>query len=125
MASCTARARREEDGAEHEIGEALALPDSLKDGQGGVVLDYRFRRRGKGEKKFPTPEQGETTVTSEMDRVVLLGQQPTRVAVVQAGNLKPGMTGRGPCLIEAPYWSALVLPEWTWEETAPGLRISR
>lgn len=108
--------------------ESLTLPDLLRGGAGGgtgMVVDYRLARQADGDKQFPALERSEATAAGQADRTVLIGKRASRIPVVLAGKTEPGLTGRGPCIIEAPYWSTVLLPGWQWKATEHGLRISR
>lgn len=119
------RVRKEKDGSEVAIGGSFPMPEGLNNGHEGMVLDYCYTARSGGEAQFPTPERSEATVSGASERTVLLSNTMTKVSVIQAEQLTPGMSGQGSCILEASYWSAVVLPGWRWEETGHGLRISR
>lgn len=120
------RLRCETDGTEYELQEAAGLPERLAQRNGRVVFDYQFTVTDSGLTQFPVPETGQQVVRNgRVERPVLLASNPSAVRIVDAGAFKPGMAGEGPCVVESPYWSAVLPAGWKWYDTELGVRLSR
>ncbi len=120
------RLRSERDGGEFEINENGGLPDALAKSNGRVVLDYHSTLASTGLSQFPaSAAAAQAGSGAHVERPVLLGNKPTRVPIVDAGGFTPGMSGQGPCVLESPYWSAVLPVGWKWHNTEFGVRLSR
>lgn len=108
-----------------DLGGSSELPPGVSDGRGGrVVLDHRLTVQDSALRDFPVPERGPKPEVAPT-RKVLLGGKTVAVPVVQTAGLAPGAKGKGPCMIESAYWSALLPKGWSWEETLLGIQLSR
>jgi N-methylhydantoinase A/oxoprolinase/acetone carboxylase beta subunit len=115
--------RNEKDGSVVKVEGSLKIPETVKNGCDGLVLDYRCTATSEKEEQFPTPERSRDKGTELAAREMLLNKARMRIPVVAAESFSVEQSGSGPCLIESSYWSAVVLPGWQWEETGRGVRI--
>ncbi len=119
----TMRARDEDGGAEHAVSDSRDPPESLRAGKGRFALDYRLGVTGSGRKEFPRWAAEGARAEHAGERIVLVGRETRSVRVLDAGAL--GGTVSGPCLLETPFWSAVVPTGWNVAETGYGLRLNR
>ena len=118
------RVRDEKGGAEHPANGASA-PASLSGANGRVAVDFRLGVPGSGRSEFPTASAnggGEKGDRVGGERQALLGRESKNVPVRDGAALNKTA---GPCVVETPYWSAIVPAGWTAESVGFGLRISR
>jgi N-methylhydantoinase A len=119
----TMRARDEGGGAEHAASDFREPPESLRAVKGRFALDYRLGLPGSGREEFPRGAGNEARPEHAVERRALVGQEVESVRVVHAGAL--GGSVNGPCLLETPFWSAVVPAGWNVAEMGYGLRLNR
>jgi len=119
----TMRARDEDGGAEHAASDSREPPESLRAVRGRFALDYRLGVTGSGRNEFPRGAGEGGRAEHAGERIVLVGRETRSVRVLDAGAL--GGTVSGPCLLETPFWSAVVPAGWNVAETGYGLRLNR
>jgi len=121
----TIRARDESDGTDYECGDAAVMPPLLSSGRGHAVLDYQATLPASGLTQFPAVADAGAGNGGDSERLVLFGKKPVRAQIVDAGGLAVDARGHGPCVLESPYWSAVLPAGWKWQETEFGMRLWR
>jgi hypothetical protein len=101
------------------------VPAALKSAGGRVVLDHRASLPGSGRPRLPAPSRREQASSGPRERTLLLDGHPVAAPVVDADALRDGDRGSGPCLLESPYWSAVIPRGWTWMNGELGLRLTK
>jgi N-methylhydantoinase A len=126
-AACNDRVRayNENDGAEYVLKAAQAVPRAFREGAHRAVIEYEQAVRDSGREEFPVPQITSGAGTGGGQRPVLLGARSVLVPVIDAAAFRPGTAGHGPCVLESPYWSALLPAGWHWSDTELGVRLSR
>jgi N-methylhydantoinase A/oxoprolinase/acetone carboxylase beta subunit len=119
----TMRAREEDGGAEHAVSDSREPPESLRAVKGRFALDFRLGVTGSGRNEFPRWAGNGARAEKAVERSALVGREAKSVRVLDAGAL--GGTVSGPCLLETPFWSAVVPAGWNVAETEYGLRLNR
>jgi len=119
----TMRARDEDGSAEHAASDSREPPESLRAVKGNFALDYRLGVQGSGRSKFPRRAGNGARAEHPGERSALVGRETKSLRVLEPGAL--GGTASGPCLLETPFWSAIVPAGWNVDETGYGLRLNR
>jgi N-methylhydantoinase A len=117
------RARDEAGGVHHALSDSREPPEWLRALKGRFALDYRLGVEGSGRAEFPRWAGNGARAETVSERRALVGGETRRVKVLDAGAL--GGTVGGPCVLETPFWSAVVPAGWTVSETEYGLRLNR
>ena len=117
----TVRVREENGTKEHAVADPRQVPSGLLAGNGRVTVDYRLAFDGSGRSEFPRVARNGSSGASG-ERVALLGGRPQSLRVLDGGA--PGAAS-GPCLLETPFWSAVVPAGWAIADTEFGLRLTR
>ncbi|MBI2962167.1 MAG: hydantoinase/oxoprolinase family protein [Deltaproteobacteria bacterium] len=125
-AACRGAVRlREENGSrEVPVADPLQPPDELRQRGGRFALDYRFALGASGASGFPRVAR-DGAAGPPTERRALVGGELATLRVLDAGGLAAGTASSGPCLLETPFWSALVPEGWSIAETGFGLRLTR
>ena len=117
------RVRDEDGSAEHPASDSREPPESIRAVKGHFALDYRIGVPGSGRSEFPRWAGNEARAEQAGERSALVGRETKSLRVLDAGAL--GGRVSGPCLLETPFWSAIVPADWNVEETGYGLRLNR
>jgi N-methylhydantoinase A/oxoprolinase/acetone carboxylase beta subunit len=117
------RARDENGREEHALCDSREPPESLRAIKGRFALDYRLGVLGSGHAEFPRWAGGGARGETGAERRALFGGDTRKVKVLHASAL--GGTVEGPCLLETPFWSAVVPAGWKVTEMEYGLRLNR
>jgi N-methylhydantoinase A/oxoprolinase/acetone carboxylase beta subunit len=72
---------------------------------------------------FPAGHKVPRQSALQAKRRVLLKGEPYSVQVMDVAGIAPGASGEGPCVIEAGYWSSVIVPKWKWSMAEWGFRI--
>lgn len=125
-AACRGSVRvREENGArEYPVADPSQPPEGLREGGGRFALDYRFALGGSGASDFPRVARNGGAAESA-ERAVMLGRELAMLRVLDADAFVAGTKASGPCLLETPFWSAVVPAGWSIADTEFGLRLTR
>src|SRR5262249_41528394 len=118
------RVRDENGGAEHALGDVIEPPEPLRGAKGRFALDYRLAVEGSGRSEFPRASRNGGPAGAGRERPALFGRQMKSVRVIDAAALGADPV-RGPCLLETPFWSAVVPAGWHVAEAEFGLRLTR
>ncbi len=117
------RLRQEEGGQEFAVADVASVPKDAAAAKGRVAIDYRFTFTGSGQTEFPkSAANGAESGAAGGKRKALIGGKSESVAVVDGGQ---GTKAAGPCLVETPFWSAVVPSGWNVASTEFGLRLTR
>jgi N-methylhydantoinase A len=119
----TMRVRDEDGSADHAAPDSREPPESLRAVKGHFALDYRIGVPGSGRSEFPRWAGNGARAEHAGERSALVGRETKSLRVLDAGAL--GGRVSGPCLLETPFWSAIVPAGWNVEETGYGLRLNR
>lgn len=124
-ADCAAQLRLWQGGEMSAAQDAGAGALKLKRGgaKGPVVVDLRLSKRGSGLQAFPAGHKAPRQSALQAKRRVLLKGEPYSVQVMDVAGIAPGASGEGPCVIEAGYWSSVIVPKWKWSMAEWGFRI--
>ncbi len=125
LASCSSsvRVRDESGGGEHAVADGAIAPATLRKANGRVAVDFRLGVPGSGRSEFPSASANGTGAVIAGERVALVGRESKKVSVRDGAALEGKASG--PCIVETPYWSALVPAGWTADAVRFGLRLSR
>jgi len=117
------RARDEAGGADHALSDSREPPESLRALEGRFALDYRLVVQGSGRAEFPRWARNGARAEKASERSALFGGQSQQAKVLDADVV--GGTVTGPCLLETPFWSAVVPAGWKVVQTEYGLQLNR
>ncbi len=112
------------DEPERQVDRIDQLATVLEGASGNVVFDYRLAARGSAQDGLPLAEGGRSEAGAAT-REILVGDKRRSVPVVDAEAVRVGSAGDGPCLLQSPYWSAVLPEKWRWSLTENGFRLSR
>jgi N-methylhydantoinase A/oxoprolinase/acetone carboxylase beta subunit len=113
------------DGTERRADRLEQVGAIVEHAGSGAVFDYRLSKRASAHQNLPALTTGRTREAPPSDREIILDGSRHRVPVVDADAVGRGETGNGPCLIQSPYWSAVLPSGWKWKLTEYGFRLSR
>ena len=106
-------------------GRDLAPEDRGRLATGRLVLDYRIERGGRIAAAPAAPDEGPSDAGREARRTIRLQRQTLEVPVLGVATALRSDGGRGPALLESPWWSAPLHPGWSWRAEPWGIRVSR
>ncbi len=112
-------------GTERYLDTAENLGVLIEGANGTTVLDYRLAKRASAEGNPHLVERGRGAQTAAAQREVLVAGARRGVDLVAAESVSVGDKGAGPCLLESPYWSAMLPGGWRWNLTEDGFRLAR
>ena len=123
----TVSIRLHTNGSDRYLDSAENLASLLEGASGTTVLDYRLAKRASAETKplLVQRPRGAGAGGSGAQREVLVAGERRSVALVAADGVCVGDSGAGPCLLESPYWSAMVPGGWQWTLSEDGFRLAR
>lgn len=119
--------RLHSNGTEHYFDSMHNLGSLLGSANGTTVLDYRVAKRASAETGPQLLQSGRVgdAGMGVARREVLVGGARRSVDLIAAEGVCVGDMGAGPCLIESPYWSAMLPAGWRWTHTEDGFRLAR
>ena len=125
VANCapSVRVRDEKNRQEHATSDPKSPPKSLGTANGRVAVDFRLALPGSGRSEFPALSTNGGSTAPSGERAALVGRE-SKSLPVRDGSALASKTS-GPCILETPYWSAIVPAGWSAESVGFGLRLSR